>query len=86
MGKLVHASVAEETNGLAFSESFRSYLATCNRGQYLKLDRMKGWRIILTYFDSSLDSLLEGEIAAVVALIEYFDLRYNIKSISSPAT
>lgn len=71
LSKLFDANVVEGKNGLALTQGFRSYLESCNQRQYIKLSKIRGWRLILTYFDPSLGFLSDKEINGVICMIEY---------------
>ena len=71
LSKLIDSNVVERKNGLALSQGFRSYLESCNQRQYIKLDRTRGWRLILAYFDPVLGFLSDTEISEVIRMLEY---------------
>ncbi|MGH9991069.1 MAG: hypothetical protein ACREAZ_00265 [Nitrososphaera sp.] len=71
--KLVAVGAVQRIDGeLRFTERLCGYLANCNPGQYLRAGEVKGWRIMLRYFDPSLDSLSDVEISKTIVLFEYF--------------
>jgi hypothetical protein len=79
LGKLLDANIVERKNGLSLSQEFRTYLDSCNQGQYVKLDRTRGWRTILAYFDPRLWSLSDREILAVTCMVEYSGYDHDIQ-------
>lgn len=82
LNKLYDSNVVERKNGLALTQEFRSYLESCNQRQYIKLNKIRGWRLILTYFDSSLGFLSDKEISGVICMIEYSGHDQNIQVMS----
>ncbi|MGI0037378.1 MAG: hypothetical protein ACRD99_03375 [Nitrososphaera sp.] len=82
LSKLHDARIIERKNGLALSQQFRRYLDSCNQGQYIKLDKVRGWRLILAYFDPRLGSLLDKEIIAVICMVEYSGYDQDIQIMS----
>ena len=71
LSKLIDLNIVERKNGLALTEEFRSYLESCNQRQYVKLNRIRGWRLILAYFDPALGFLSDMEISEVIRMLEY---------------
>ena len=82
LNKLFDANVVERRNGLTLTQEFRSYLESCNQRQYIKLDRVRGWRLILAYYDPSLGFLSDREMDGVVCMIEYSGHDQNMRVIS----
>ena len=82
LSKLVEANIVERKNGLELNRQFRTYLDSCNQRQYLKLDRVRGWRLILTYYDTRLGSLSDKEIFAVISMVEYSGYLQDIQLMS----
>jgi len=71
--KLIAVDAVERTDGeLRFTGRLCHYLASSNPRQYLRAGRLKGWRILLRYFDPSLDSFSDVEISKTIILLEYF--------------
>ena len=74
--------VARRQDEFYFTDEFIEHLVDSNPEQYIKAGQLKGWRIILSYFNPALLSLSDAEISKTVALFDYF--RRNLKNTRTP--
>ncbi len=83
VGKLLAAGVvARRQDEFYFTDEFIEHLVDSNPEQYIKAGQLKGWRIILSYFNPALLSLSDAEISKTVALFDYF--RRNLENNRTP--
>lgn len=83
VGKLIAAGVvARRQDEFYFTDEFFDHLVSSNPEQYIKAGQLKGWRVILSYFNPGLLSLSDVEISKTVALFDYF--RRNLRNERTP--
>ncbi len=81
--KLVAAGVvARDHDEFYFTDDFIEHLVDSNPEQYIKAGQLKGWRIILSYFNPALLSLSDVEVVKTMDLFDYF--RRNIENNRTP--
>jgi hypothetical protein len=81
--KLLAAGVvARDHDEFYFTDDFIEHLVDSNPEQYIKAGQLKGWRIILSYFNPALLSLSDVEISKTVELFDYF--RHNLENGRAP--
>jgi hypothetical protein len=81
--KLLAAGVvARNHDEFYFTDDFIEHPVDSNPEQYIKAGQLKGWRIILSYFNPALLSLSDAEISKTVELFDYF--RRNLENCRAP--